>query len=94
MLICRLDGAFIPWAKELWEKVMEKYPTTEPFIPDDVLLPPSFRMEFLTNEVPQKQNTLPGEFDLIVKKNKRITATDHFQDVRHVELTCEAPDFK
>lgn len=89
-----LDGAFIPWAKELWEKVMEKYPTAEPLIPDDVLLPPSFRMEFVTGETPQKQITLPGEFDLTVKQNNRITATDHFQDVRHVELFCDAPDFK
>ncbi|CAO3637396.1 unnamed protein product [Mucor hiemalis] len=89
-----LDGAFIPWAKELWEKVMAKYPTRKDLIPDDVLLPPSFRMEFVTDETPQKQITLPDEFDLTVKQNTRITATDHFQDVRHIELTCDSPEFK
>lgn len=92
-----LDGVFIPWAKELWETVMKKFPCTEPMIPDEVLLPPSFKMEFLTDSPSiksGKQLTLPGEFDLKIKENIRITAQDHFQDVRHVELTCDEVDFK
>lgn len=86
----------MPWAKKLWETVLQKYPTTEPLIPDEVLLPPSFRMEFIAEGEgkPQTQKTLTGEFDLIVQKNERITAADHFQDVRHVELGCTDPDFK
>lgn len=76
---------------------MEKFPTDVPVIPDDVLLPPSFRLEFLTDkdqQQPTPQHTLPGEFDLTLKQNKRITAQDHFQDVRHVEFSCPHPDFK
>jgi sulfite reductase alpha subunit-like flavoprotein len=30
-----------------------------------------------------------GEFDVIVQKNERITAEDHFQDVRHIELKIQ-----
>jgi sulfite reductase alpha subunit-like flavoprotein len=30
-----------------------------------------------------------GEFNVIVQKNERITADDHFQDVRHVELKIQ-----
>ncbi|KAI9486679.1 MAG: hypothetical protein EXX96DRAFT_550063 [Benjaminiella poitrasii] len=41
----------------------------------------------------EKQITLAGEFDLIVKENKRITAPDHFQDVRHIALTCKDASF-
>jgi sulfite reductase alpha subunit-like flavoprotein len=91
-----LDGAFIPWAKQLWDVILEKYPTTEPIISDNVLLPPSFRMEFIQDKGADYPDhiTLPGEFDLTVKQNTRITATDHFQEVRHVELISESPDFK
>ncbi|KAI8380771.1 hypothetical protein BD560DRAFT_365320 [Blakeslea trispora] len=87
-----LDGAFIPWAKQLWEVVMQKYPTDQPVIPDDVLLPPNYKLTFLTDdpqEPHQPYQTLPGEVNLVVKENKRITAEDHFQDVRHIELVCE-----
>ncbi|KAI8982269.1 hypothetical protein BDF20DRAFT_817613 [Mycotypha africana] len=97
-----LDGAFIPWAKKLWNILLEKYPTKKPILSDDVLLPPNFKMEFLSEDeennhkdtrcvAPQK--LLPGEFNLTVKENKRITATDHFQDVRHIEVTCEDEKF-
>ncbi|GAA5795345.1 hypothetical protein HPULCUR_000701 [Helicostylum pulchrum] len=91
-----LDGEFIPWSQKLWETVMEKFPTDVPVIPDEVLLPASFRIEFVTDKSvkPKPQVTLEGEFDLTVKQNTRITAQDHFQNVRHVELTSDHPDFK
>lgn len=88
-----LDGAFVPWAKNLWDAVLEKYPTSEPLISDDVLLPPSFKMEFITDGQAQPQTALTGEFNLVVQKNERITAADHFQDVRHIQLTCTDQDF-
>ncbi|KAI7901704.1 uncharacterized protein BX663DRAFT_513736 [Cokeromyces recurvatus] len=88
-----LDGALIPWSKKLWDIVLQKYPTIEPIIPDEVLLPASFKMEFLKEGKPEHQRTLPGEFDLTIKANTRITAADHFQDVRHIELTCDDPNF-
>ncbi|KAI8335987.1 hypothetical protein EDC96DRAFT_524417 [Choanephora cucurbitarum] len=87
-----LDGAFVPWAKQLWDVVMEKYPTDQPIISDDVLLPPNYKITFLAEDahyINRPYQKLPGEVDLIVKENKRITAEDHFQDVRHVQLVCE-----
>lgn len=90
-----LDGEFIPWSKKLWDTVKEQFPSTEPAIPDDVLLPPSFKLEFLSEEVITSGHpiTLPGEFNLTLQENKRITASDHFQDVRHIKLTCDDEDF-
>ncbi|KAG1473984.1 hypothetical protein G6F56_000630 [Rhizopus delemar] len=85
-----IDGAFIPWAKQLWETVMQKYSTNEPILSDDVLLPPSHRMEFI--DVQQPKSTQEG-FDMTVVQNTRITATDHFQDVRHIELGCTSDVF-
>ncbi|KAF7725891.1 NADPH-dependent diflavin oxidoreductase 1 [Apophysomyces ossiformis] len=51
-------------------------------------LSPTYRLEAASDE--QQTDTLssysPGEFDAIVKTNDRITAPDHFQDVRHIVL--------
>ncbi|KAG2195774.1 hypothetical protein INT47_005751 [Mucor saturninus] len=89
-----LDGEFIPWSKTLWDTVMLRFPTDKPAIPDDVLLPPSFHLEFLKeSQQSTPPLTLPGEFNLTVRENKRITASDHFQDVRHVALSCENEEF-
>ncbi|KAI8393659.1 uncharacterized protein BYT42DRAFT_551807 [Radiomyces spectabilis] len=90
-----VDGGLSPWLKDLWQNIMRKYPLpmgTE-LIPDDVLLPPSVRIEFLSGDGKDRmasfvqQQREPGEYDLIVKQNQRITAEDHFQDVRHVILS-------
>lgn len=60
--------------------------------------PPSFHLEFLkdsksndsihSNGVEQIRHE--GTFDAIVTKIERITAADHFQDVRHIELKIQA----
>lgn len=84
----------IPWCTEFWETVLTKYPVSDPIIPDEELLPPSFKIEFVdTKPDEETHKLLPGEFNLTVKKNTRITAQDHFQDVRHIELTCQHADF-
>ncbi|KAI8339167.1 hypothetical protein BC941DRAFT_422326 [Chlamydoabsidia padenii] len=94
-----LDGALLPWLVTLWEKVMVKYPLSagQTCIPDNQLLPPSFRVTFVDNvsnsQALQEPVDLPGEFDMKVTSNERITAEDHFQDVRHIVLTNESPAF-
>ncbi|CAO3587995.1 unnamed protein product [Absidia cylindrospora] len=95
-----LDGALLPWMAKLWENVMLKYPLShgQECIPDDRLLPPSFRMLFVDNVsdpyLLREPINAPGEFDMNVASNKRITAEDHFQDVRHVVLTSESTELK
>ncbi|SAM07014.1 hypothetical protein [Absidia glauca] len=95
-----LDGALLPWLTSLWGNVMAKYPLSadQACIPDNQLLSPSFRLSFM-DEVPdpsllQEPVDLPGEFDMKVASNDRITAEDHFQDVRHVVLTNDSPEFR
>lgn len=100
----RLDGALDPWLQSLWEKVMEKYPLIDQeIIPEEVLLDPTFRLELLpdnvSNEPEIKNMRAPpamreDEFNVVVKSNERITATDHFQDVRHLALECESENMK
>lgn len=60
--------------------------------------PPSFRLEFLKDLPLNGVETInglnssmhEGEFDVVVQKNERITAADHFQDVRHIELKIKS----
>jgi sulfite reductase alpha subunit-like flavoprotein len=85
---------------KLWENIMLKYPLSpdQQCIPDDQLLPPSFQVSFVDKVsdpvLLQEPSNAPGEFDMKVAGNTRITAQDHFQDVRHVVLTNESPELK
>ncbi|CAO3630443.1 unnamed protein product [Cunninghamella echinulata] len=94
-----LDGALLPWMDGLWKNIMEKYPLPEntTMIPDNELLPASFHMEFI-DQVQEKvlleePPNHPGEFDMTVIENKRITADDHFQEVRHIVLRNDSSEF-
>ncbi|KAI8089420.1 uncharacterized protein BX664DRAFT_332981 [Halteromyces radiatus] len=95
-----LDGALLPWMDGLWKNVMTKYPLPDTMkcIPDDELLSPSFRMSFIDQvsdpTLLQESSNIPGEFDMELLDNKRITAADHFQDVRHIALYNSSPEFK
>ncbi|KAG1046566.1 hypothetical protein G6F43_010955 [Rhizopus delemar] len=84
-----VDGAFIPWAKQLWEIIMKKYPTDLPILSDTVLLPPTYRAEWLSDSPSESDTRIEG-FDMTVVQNTRITATDHFQEVRHLAFSCPA----
>ncbi|KAG2188762.1 hypothetical protein INT44_003901 [Umbelopsis vinacea] len=93
-----MDGGLDPWLDELWPKIMAKYPLPPgmQIIPADSTPPPSFHLEFVkdtfSNDVSKTNEPdlhHEGEFDVIVQKNERITAEDHFQDVRHIELKIQ-----
>lgn len=103
-LVTRLDGALDPWLQSLWEAIMAKYPLKDQeIIPEEVLLDPTFRLELLpedaSNEPEIKTLQAPpplreDEFNVVVKSNERITATDHFQDVRHLALECDSENMR
>ncbi|KAL0073885.1 hypothetical protein F4703DRAFT_1894680 [Phycomyces blakesleeanus] len=95
-----LDGELIPWLKGLWENVANEFPLPKdkPIIPEDVLLPPSFHIEFIADDTDKAESRLvttysEGEYDMLVKANDRITAADHFQDVRHIVLHNDSNPF-
>ncbi|ORE04617.1 riboflavin synthase domain-like protein [Rhizopus microsporus var. microsporus] len=77
-----IDGAFIPWTVQFWSIVMDKYPTSKPILSEDLLSSDA------TIPVRQQQQQQQG-IDMKVIQNTRITAPDHFQDVRHIELASD-----
>ncbi|KAL1925663.1 uncharacterized protein VTP21DRAFT_546 [Calcarisporiella thermophila] len=92
------NGGLDPWQDGLWKTLLDKYPLPVgvEIIPADVLPPPSFRVEFLekldaNGELLHRiENKISYEgFSAKVVKNERITASDHFQDVRHIELALD-----
>ncbi|RUP47955.1 flavo protein-like protein [Jimgerdemannia flammicorona] len=85
-----VDGTLDPWLGSLWVAILERHPLPSglSIIPADTLFPPSFRLRFLREEdrgtVMEKE--IEDGFTVRVMRNERVTAEDHFQDVRHVEL--------
>ncbi|CAG8478919.1 6116_t:CDS:10 [Acaulospora colombiana] len=76
---------------------MKEYPLPPnvEMLPDDVLLYPS-TIAFIDGQVEKDpENVRMAEGDYIMArlvKNERVTAHDHFQDVRHIELDVDDPD--
>ncbi|CAG8628141.1 8417_t:CDS:10 [Dentiscutata erythropus] len=97
-----IDGTLDPWLKNLWEIIMENYPLTPNLeaLSDDILLYPLvsikiFRIEFVNQKFDEnKEKTSNGEIYVRLVKNERVTAHDHFQDVRHIELDVDGAEFK
>ena len=90
----RTDGVFLEWSTKLWKVLDELFPlpATMTPIPEDQLLPPRYTVAFASSNPPLSSNSsplnpLPGR----LKQNKRITATGHWQDVRHIILECQNP---
>lgn len=86
-----LYGGLDPFLHEFKEKLLNLYPSPQglDIIPEIELLEPSMRLIKCTNSeiVP-----CPPKFQkrLVLKQNVRLTAKDHFQDVRH--LSIQIPD--
>ncbi|KAG8549501.1 hypothetical protein GDO81_020980 [Engystomops pustulosus] len=92
------DAVVDPWLSDLWDKVLSLYPLPAglSIISDLIMLPPKFSLRFL-----DKQETIcnaaeredsggiatelqPHHATLVT--NQRVTAQDHFQDVRIIEF--------
>ncbi|KAG5519088.1 hypothetical protein PMAC_002175 [Pneumocystis sp. 'macacae'] len=88
-------GALMRWSEPLWTILEEKYPLPVGYrvYADDVLLPASFSVllnkpktvEIELEETREKVE-VKGKIKAKVLENVRITAKDHWQDVRHVVL--------
>lgn len=96
-----IDGAFIPWSRRLFEKVLEKWPLPDGMekIPDEVPLPSEYILEFDEVEM-EKQINLglsptdihiprPGAHLATLTRNERVTPESHFQDVRHITFAID-----
>ncbi|XP_053328317.1 NADPH-dependent diflavin oxidoreductase 1 isoform X2 [Spea bombifrons] len=96
------DAAIDPWLKDLWDKVLSLYPLPFGLniISDDVMLPPAFSLRFVegeaaasTHEISPREReseaAAPTELNPFLApllSNQRLTADDHFQDVRLIEF--------
>ncbi|CAG8496364.1 18929_t:CDS:10, partial [Gigaspora rosea] len=104
-----IDGALDPWLKNLWEIIMEIYPLPPNLevLSDDILLYPlilikilskaatRFRVEFIDQKFDEnKEKTNDDEVYARLVKNERVTAHDHFQDVRHIELDIDGAELR
>ncbi|KAK3868276.1 hypothetical protein Pcinc_026317 [Petrolisthes cinctipes] len=96
------DFVINPWLKELWNKLMDLYPLPEGCKPIDssVIMPPKYKAVFLNNiesisngtcaEMSKSVSDRPNNTDNAhlaeVTMNTRVTADDHFQEVRLIEF--------
>ncbi|KAM4019635.1 NADPH-dependent diflavin oxidoreductase 1 isoform 2-T2 [Anomaloglossus baeobatrachus] len=92
------DAVLEPWLNELWDKVVSLYPhppgvTT---ISDLIMLPPKFSLRFLDKQettwiAPERESGADPPTELqplhaLLVTNQRVTAQEHFQDVRLIEF--------
>ncbi|XP_062612772.1 NADPH-dependent diflavin oxidoreductase 1-like isoform X2 [Saccostrea cucullata] len=101
------DAVIYPWMKDLWEHVLNLYPLQQgqEIIPADVKPPPRYGVRFthdvedlgavspnLSNGISQYDRNHPFHASLI--SNERITAPDHWQDVRLIRLDTQGSGIK
>lgn len=67
-------------------RIDAELPSGKPLIPDNQLLPPRVRVSFSSVGSVVTAPPSPSDVLAMLAKNERITAADHWQDVRLVEL--------
>jgi len=62
-------------------------------IPEDKLLPPRYLVSLQTGNIAVRSREIPpkNSYPCKVTQNKRITAQNHWQDVRHIILKSQDP---
>lgn len=97
-----LDGAFIPWLRRLWQflgvipRLGHGSRGEDEDEEEESMGPPSVQLkeEKLSPSPlvpPSHQPSMVLTHQATVLQNRRITAADHFQDVRHIELQLDEP---
>ncbi len=96
------DFVVDPWIKEFWSKALEVFPLPpglEP-LPSDLLGPPRYKMVFKSDNdsngqevnVQDKSYGPSNPYMSELLSNDRVTARDHFQDTRLIELKIDQAD--
>ncbi|XP_063065983.1 NADPH-dependent diflavin oxidoreductase 1 [Engraulis encrasicolus] len=93
------DAVIDPWLKAFWEKALSLYPLPpgQSLMKDEEPLPPRFTFHFLDDNTDQSGTRVPAQeasvppssarpFLARVLSNQRVTSSNHFQDVRHIEF--------
>ncbi|KAJ2373639.1 NAPDH-dependent diflavin reductase [Coemansia sp. RSA 2611] len=85
-----VDGQLDPWLEELWDVMLSKWPLPRPAVPDGVVPDPTFDVSFGGTQGTGVVVDDKCRATLVV--SERITAADHFQDVRHLRFAIEEQD--
>ncbi|KAJ1728216.1 NAPDH-dependent diflavin reductase [Coemansia biformis] len=89
-----VDGALDPWLAGLWAELLSRFPLPRPIIPDSVAPDPSFDVEFAAgslNDSNAQDAPDPDGHPALLVAADRLTAAEHFQDVRCFRFELEAP---
>ena len=88
-----IEGALDPWIEQLIAKLLELYPCDDPLAVLPKLRRPLPRVKTITvpaeTECTDPLDADQKYWDVMVQCNRRITAEDWFQDVRHFEFVSE-----
>ncbi|KAJ2063534.1 NAPDH-dependent diflavin reductase [Coemansia sp. S146] len=82
-----VDGQLDPWLEELWEEVLRRWPLPRPVVPEDVVPDSTFDVSF--GETQQAEDVGVDVCRATLVAEERITAADHFQDVRHLRFAID-----
>jgi sulfite reductase alpha subunit-like flavoprotein len=86
------DGALTPWLEKLEGVLLSKNPLPSGHVIDRSILPnPSFRFVYKEPEILNEREFSEWRSRSRVAENTRLTPTEHFQDVRHVEFKTLSP---
>lgn len=100
------DAVLFPWMKDLREKLVKRFPLPDDMEPiaSDEMLQPKWLLSRMSGETlpevatnPTDRKTQPNCVHVEAKlmENRRITAADHWQDVRHLTLASPSKhDYK
>ncbi|XP_056647644.1 NADPH-dependent diflavin oxidoreductase 1 isoform X1 [Diorhabda sublineata] len=94
------DAEADPWIEKLWNTLLQLYPlpsTVQP-LPKNYKVEPRWKIFSCINNESKlniRRKSIysvikkPNDFTARIIQNKRITASNHFQDVRLIKLKCE-----
>ncbi|KAJ2473232.1 NAPDH-dependent diflavin reductase [Coemansia sp. RSA 2322] len=87
-----VDGQLDPWLDGLWDKLLERMPLPCPIVSESVVPSASFAVTFSSSGESLATVASPAEplCRATLVKSERITATDHFQDVRHLQFELDS----
>ncbi|KAJ2889838.1 NAPDH-dependent diflavin reductase, partial [Coemansia aciculifera] len=88
-----VDGQLDPWLALLWDRLLEDMPLPRPIIPESVVPDSTYRVEVCDDDV-ETQEYFPEDstYRVVLTVSERITAADHFQDVRHLRFAIDSSD--
>ncbi|KAI9501085.1 hypothetical protein BX070DRAFT_195190 [Coemansia spiralis] len=89
-----VDGALDPWLDKLWGVLLDRFPLPAPIVPEDVPPDAAVGVELadsagLALDVDTSAPVAPESHKATLVAAERISAADHFQDVRHFRFELE-----